>query len=52
MFEEREEIDDDDGGETGVGDESNEVHEEVEREENHRGGDHRVHRRLRADIVD
>ena len=50
--EEREEIDDDDGGETGVGDVADEVDEEVEREQHHRGGNDRVHGRLRADVVD
>ena len=52
MREEREEIDDDDGGETGVGDESDEIDEEVEREQHHGGRNDRVHGRLRADVVD
>lgn len=52
MREEGEEIDDDDGGETGVGDEPDEVDEEKEREQHHGGGDDGVHGRLRADIVD
>lgn len=52
MREEREEIDDHDGGETGVGDESDEIDEEVEREQHHGGRNDRVHGRLRADVVD